>query len=242
MSDFNAELRFLGVGGAHAVELGNSAAVLERDGAPVLMIDCGFSAWRAYERRYQQLPQAIYLTHLHLDHIGGLETLFYRVRFGGGTPPRLFVPATLVADLHARVGEFPAVLAEGGGNLWDAFQLIPVGSGFWCAGLWFDVHAVRHHGAGRAFGLHLRGRFLYSGDSRPIPELVRHQACSGEVLFHDSGLLGNPSHSGLDDLQREYSDAERARMVLYHYGSAEEGLQLEAHGMRIARPDQAFAV
>ena len=37
----NLALRFLGVGTAHAVELGSAGAVLERDGAPVLMIDCG---------------------------------------------------------------------------------------------------------------------------------------------------------------------------------------------------------
>ena len=37
----NWHLHFLGVGAAHAVELGSSAAVLERDGEPLLLIDCG---------------------------------------------------------------------------------------------------------------------------------------------------------------------------------------------------------
>jgi len=34
-------LHFLGVGSAQAVELGSSSDVLERDGAPLLLIDCG---------------------------------------------------------------------------------------------------------------------------------------------------------------------------------------------------------
>ena len=37
----NWHLHFLGAGAAHAVELGSSAAVLERDGEPLLLIDCG---------------------------------------------------------------------------------------------------------------------------------------------------------------------------------------------------------
>ena len=37
----NLALQFLGVGSSQAVELGSSGAVLERDGQPWLLIDCG---------------------------------------------------------------------------------------------------------------------------------------------------------------------------------------------------------
>jgi glyoxylase-like metal-dependent hydrolase (beta-lactamase superfamily II) len=72
-------LRFLGVGSAAAVELGSACAVLERDGAPLLMIDCGADALTAYLARYGEPPRAIYLTHTHFDHVGGLERLFYKL-------------------------------------------------------------------------------------------------------------------------------------------------------------------
>ena len=68
-------LRFLGVGSAQAVELGSAAAVLERDGQPLLLIDCGPEALTAYLDRYGALPPAIYITHAHMDHVGYLPAL-----------------------------------------------------------------------------------------------------------------------------------------------------------------------
>jgi hypothetical protein len=43
----NLALRFLGVGSAQAPELGSACGVLERDGEPLLMIDCGAEALSA---------------------------------------------------------------------------------------------------------------------------------------------------------------------------------------------------
>ena len=68
------QLRFLGVGNSQSAPvLGSASAVLERDGKPQLLIDCGQETLTAYLARYGQVPQAIFITHLHLDHVGGLE-------------------------------------------------------------------------------------------------------------------------------------------------------------------------
>ena len=45
-------LRFLGVGSAQAPELGSACAVVERDGLPLLMIDCGAEALSIYLDHY----------------------------------------------------------------------------------------------------------------------------------------------------------------------------------------------
>lgn len=235
-------LRFLGVGSSAAVELGSASAVLEHTGAPLLMIDCGGEALTAYLQHYGEPPLALFITHAHLDHIGGMERLFFRLYFDEARRGRcrLYVPASVVPLLQARLADYPGVLAEGGANWWDAFQLIPVSRGFWHGGRQFEVFPCRHHAPDSAFGLALRGSFVYTGDTRPIPEQLSRYP--DETLAHDCGLRGNPSHTGLDDIEREYPQAWRERLALYHYGSAADGEAMRARGYRVLAPGERLAL
>ncbi|WP_448673078.1 MBL fold metallo-hydrolase [Pseudoxanthomonas mexicana] len=237
-------LRFHGVGNASAVELGSAMATLEREGAPWLTIDCGGEGLTAFQARYGDMPRAVFITHLHLDHVAGMERLFVASYFDPARrgQVRLYVPAPLVPLLHQRIASYPNVLAEGGANFWDAFQLVPVGEAFWHDGQRLEVFPVRHHWPDTAFGLRLRGSVVWTGDTRPIPEMLARHADAGELIAHDCGLHGNPSHSGIDDLEREYPPALLARCVLYHYASAEDGEALRARGYRVATPGEGAAL
>ena len=237
-------LRFHGVGNASAVELGSAMATLEREGVPWLTIDCGGEGLTAFQARYGDMPRAVFITHVHLDHVAGMERLFVASYFDPARrgQVRLYVPAPLVPLLHQRIASYPNVLAEGGANFWDAFQLVPVGEAFWHDGQRLEVFPVRHHWPETAFGLRLRGSMVWTGDTRPIPEMLARHADAGELIAHDCGLHGNPSHSGIDDLEREYQPALLARCVLYHYASAEDGEALRARGHRVATPGEGAAL
>lgn len=241
----NWHLHFLGTGAAHAAaELGSSAVVLERDGVPVLLVDCGPDTLGRYLDAYGALPPALYVTHTHMDHVAGLEGLFIKLWFDErlrGTT-RLFAHAALLPWLQARVADYPGVLAEGGVNFWEAFRLVPCTRGFWLDGLWFDVFATRHHRPNTSFGLALPGSFAYTGDTRPIPEALAQHAGGDVLVAHDCGLVGNPSHTGIDDIEREYDAALRRRLLLYHYGSAADGAALAARGYRVAAAGQRVAL
>lgn len=235
-------LKFIGTGSSDGGDLGTSAAVLERSGKPFLLIDCGHGTPRRFNESYGEWPSAIFLTHVHLDHVSGLEQLHSRIALGRAERTRLYVPVAILAQLHRRVGCLQNSLAEGRMNFWDQFQVIPVEQGFWHEGCWFDVFETRHHAPGFAHGLRLPGRFLFTGDTRPIPEVLRHYGNAGEVIFHDCSLEGNPSHTGLDDVLAEYEAPIRERMVVYHYESVSAANRLVEAGLRVARPGDRYSL
>jgi len=105
-----------------------------------------------------------------------------------------------------------------------------------------EVFEARHHWPRTAYGLRLPGSLIWSGDTRPIPEVLRQYAGSGELIAHDCGLTGNPSHSGIEDLEREYPPEWLARCIFYHYASAADGATLRSRGYRVARPHQRLAL
>jgi phosphoribosyl 1,2-cyclic phosphodiesterase len=237
-------LHVLGTGAANAIDLGSSGAVLECDGKPLLLIDCGPGTLEHYLRAYPALPPAVFVTHAHMDHVAGLERLFYAAWFDPAQRGRvkLFMHANLVPILQARVADYPNAIAEGGANFWEGFRLIPLSRGFWLDDLWFDVFATRHHAPGTSFGIALAGCFAWTGDTRPIPEVVAAIVGARTLIAHDCTLHGNPSHTGVDDLEREYPAELRSRMLLYHYGSEAEAAALRARGLAVAEPDGRYAL
>ncbi len=229
------QFNFLGV--ANGGQLGTSSAVLLYQSEPQLLIDCGPNTLLRYMETHDALPPAVYISHLHIDHIGDLEALFYKACFlKQENKIKIFVSAHLVAQLTLRIGNYPGQLAEGGVNFWDTLQLVPVIEGFWWRNHYYKTYPTRHHQPNSAHALHLPGVFFYTGDTRPIPELLHHYCCHGETIFHDCGLESNPSHSSAEELLKEYQPNILSRLIAYHYHNENQAEQIRLLGIEVASP------
>ncbi|HET9835953.1 MAG TPA: MBL fold metallo-hydrolase, partial [Rhodanobacteraceae bacterium] len=56
------------------------------------------------------------------------------------------------------------------------------------------------------------------------------------LVAHDCGVIGNPSHTGVADLEREYPAELRERLLLYHYASPADADALRERGFKVAVP------
>lgn len=243
----NITLTFLGVGSAVQQNLGHSAAVIEMNSdadehSRRLLIDCGPGVIDRYVARYGELPSDIFITHCHFDHISDLESLFCKVWFDESLKekPRLYVPVQIVQLLHQRIASYPGALAEGGANYWEAFQLILVNDSLIFGQHNFQVIPVRHHAPNSAFGLALPGCFFYTGDTRPIPEIIQHNLAGTELIFHDCAIESNPSHTGLEDLLREYTEDILQRIRVYHYHKESDVGLFQARHITAVLPGESF--
>ncbi|GAB6063968.1 MBL fold metallo-hydrolase [Deferrisoma palaeochoriense] len=223
----------LGVGDAFAKTLyQTNFLVRPADGEPFL-VDCGHTASRALRAlglELRAVPRVL-VSHLHADHIGGLEELGFAGYFGWGLRPRLYVPENLLPWL------WPHALEAGMG------QRLRGAEGFFEARLetYFEVTALAGGGAfdlgsvrvtpfptphvpGRpSWGFRLEdratgGRVLLTCDTRFHPKTLDAFGADADAVFHDCQFVTNGAHihATLDELQT-LPEAWHERLLLVHY-------------------------
>jgi ribonuclease BN (tRNA processing enzyme) len=94
------KLTFLGTGSAFTMSNFHSNMLLE-DSGKRLLIDCGGDARRSIAKAGYTAKDidGLYISHLHADHIGGVEWLGFARYFAPGTKPELFINERLATAL-----------------------------------------------------------------------------------------------------------------------------------------------
>lgn len=226
-------LVFLGAASGLGMDLKNfqSNMLLITDAGKKLLIDCGtdirFSLTRA-----QYLPQdidAVYISHLHADHIGGLEWFAFQRKFAFQNElPQLIIHEQLIQPLWNNcLSGGLKTLDEKEATLSDYFVVTPVHDGpiFEWEGLQLNliktVHIYSNKQLMPSYGLEIsfKGKtFLITADTQFTPHSFEKYYREATLIFHDceTKKVASGVHAHFNQLDTLAPDI-KAKMWLYHY-------------------------
>ncbi len=231
------KLTFIGSGSAFTTHNNyHSNMLLESDDGRRLLIDCGSDARFALAEMglsYLDITD-VYVSHLHADHVGGLEWLCFNTRFDPNYEgkPNLYVSGLIVNDLweHSLSGGLSSLQAEFASL--DTFfdvHIVKESKGFDWDGLHFNLVQTTHVMNGEAlmpsFGLEFEvneKKYYLTTDTRFTPDQLHPHYMHADVIFHDCETTDKHSnvHAHYEDLKT--LDAKlRSKMWLYHYNPGE---------------------
>lgn len=224
------KLTFAGVGSAFTTDrYYQSMMVLDCDlPQGKLLIDCGTDARFALSGvgiDGAKDIDAVYISHCHSDHMGGLEWLGFVTKFGPlKRKPKLFAHESLVPQIWESLKA--GMRGEESTTLETYFDVRPICHNFEWGCYKFTLFQNEHWGLVKTFGLFLEkltnpGMTMISMDAQfnkdnPFLEVA-------DIIFHDCETLLKPSgvHAHYDEL-KTLSDHIKAKMYLYHYQPAPE--------------------
>jgi len=227
-------LIFLGSGSAFTTDDNyNSNMLLENSHHHNLLIDCGSDARHALTDLGLSHCniQSVYVSHLHADHVGGLEWLAFTRMFDSdcNEKPTLYLQESLVKPLWENTlsGGLKS-LEDKNAELSTYFRvkLIPKDTFNW-EGLDITLVQTLHtKSCGKlspSYGLFFSAdglNILITTDTQFSPEHYKNFYEKADIIFHDCETIGKPSSVHATYKQLTTLDANiKKKIWLYHYNN-----------------------
>jgi ribonuclease BN (tRNA processing enzyme) len=219
-------LQMLGTGNASSKRLYNNNGLIHIEDHK-LMIDCGYLATRSLLELGTPLEEisGIIITHVHADHIGGLEEFAFHAKYASHQKINLYVPKEIRYSLweHSLRGGLENT-SEGLYGLEDYFNVVELEVNKPLSihpQLCVEIVRTLHVLDKPSFSLFIQNHIFYSSDIQFMPEfllkeVVQHRNC--HTILHDCHLLNhNEVHASIEQL-RSLPESIQSLIYLMHYG------------------------
>jgi len=226
-------LTFLGTGTAFspARENYHSNMVLESASGKRMLIDCGSDARHSLEDAQIDSHEidAVYISHLHSDHCGGLEWLALTRKFmDKPVKPKLMMHPTMVDELweHVLKGGLTTLKEEHCvlDTFFEIYQFDDPWRFHW-QGIQFELirtcHVYHMHLLRPSYGLFIddqKTKIFITTDTQYNPDLFKSYYQAADYIFQDCETT--PKRSGVHAHFEELStlpEEIKNKMWLYHY-------------------------
>jgi ribonuclease BN (tRNA processing enzyme) len=227
-------ITFLGSGSAFTVGDNNyHSNILVSHKNSNLLVDCGSDV--RFSLHDQGLDhnaiEAVYISHLHADHAGGLEWLGFNRKFASKKEkPTLYVSEKLVKDLWNKVlSGGMSSLMNNKASLDSFFIVHSVNEEnvFHWQGIKFElIRTIHYHNNKKlapSYGLFLsynHTKIFITTDTQFTPKRLEKYYSEADIIFQDCDLTNKYSsvHAGYNQLVTLDKNI-KAKMWLYHYNS-----------------------
>jgi ribonuclease BN (tRNA processing enzyme) len=221
------EITFIGTGSAFCTKNYHSNALVTENGKH-LLIDAGGDLRFALTERgmtYKDI-NAVYISHFHTDHIGGLEYLAFKSFFDDKKSKiKIFINESFIEplwenSLKAGLG----MIYNQKLTIYDFFEIEAVKNSFFWENTKFELIETLHVSEKPhflpVFGLMINAekKVYITGDTRYLPDYLNNYYQQAEIIIHDTETSDIKSviHSHFDDLQK-FNAATKSKIYLWHY-------------------------
>lgn len=229
------KLQFIGCGSAFTTkDFYQSNVLVTAKSGKKLLIDCGSDARFALAELKVGIEEidAVYISHLHADHIGGLEWLAFCTYFNPKLKrPKLYMIQGLMEELwyHSLQGGLDSLEGKKA-NLTDYFDCCMLaGNGYFT---WEEIrftpiqtiHVMSGMSIMISFGLlieEVKSQFpliFFTSDTQYCPHQIMHFYESANIILQDceTGEFPSGVHAHILELKDLPVEVKR-KMWLYHY-------------------------